>query len=146
MSFIGYMLTKLARSLCCCLRSCIKSYDKRLVSLQNIEKSRDMLSAEKDIEEFINLRRMSHFLIKVLLKRHQWSSVPYFKRYVIQTKHLQRDQISKALSETQLTEALDLDGDRIDRLILHEVSRRVVHGFDRDPNLSASSSEEEQED
>ena len=42
------------------------------------EKARQMLSHEKDVEEFIQHKRVVNFLLRVFLNDRQQKSVPFF--------------------------------------------------------------------
>mmetsp|Transcript_46455 Transcript_46455/g.61545 ORF Transcript_46455/g.61545 Transcript_46455/m.61545 type:complete len:145 (+) Transcript_46455:622-1056(+) len=65
-----YLMTRMGSSFCCCFKRCYPNYDRKLRSLRKLEKAREMLTAEKDVESLIMLRRVTHLLIKVMLKPH----------------------------------------------------------------------------
>ena len=153
--YFGYLSTKFLRTFCFCFKPCCKNYDKRVSSLQRLEKAREMLTAEKDIESFITMRRITRLLVKVLLEPHQRMAIPFFQRYVL------RDKISSELADDDadprdslftntgphitadaLWDALDPVNSRADRLILYEIARRRIDGFVRDPNMSLSEGDE----
>ena len=100
-----------------------------------------MLTAEKDIESFIMMRRLTVLLSKVLLKPHQLQSIHYFRKYVMHdkaktnsrknmqervlffTSEMAADELWNSLAADQIWSSLDLQGNAIDRLILHEITR-----------------------
>ena len=119
-----------------------------------------MLNAEKDIESFITMRRITHLLVKVVLEPHQRLAIPHFQRYVLQDKDKEDDSeesdprdviftnTGPLITADALWDSLDTTNSRADRLILHEIARRRVPGFPRDPNMSISDeeSDDSQED
>ena len=83
-----------------------------------------MLSREKDIESLIRMSRIVHLLFKVVFTKSQMASVRYFHKYVIKDSHREMKTEIGEFSDEALWENLDLDNDKIDRLILYEVARR----------------------
>mmetsp|Transcript_31083 Transcript_31083/g.41190 ORF Transcript_31083/g.41190 Transcript_31083/m.41190 type:complete len:115 (-) Transcript_31083:410-754(-) len=68
--YFGYLYMKTTESLCCCFAKLCKSYNRRLRSYRKLVKARQKLTAEKDIESLISMRRVNHLIAKVVLKRH----------------------------------------------------------------------------
>ena len=68
--YFGYLITKFVRTFSFCFKPCCQNYDKRVKSLERLEKAREMLTAEKDIESFITMRRITQLLVKVFLEPH----------------------------------------------------------------------------
>lgn len=112
-----------------------------------------MLNDEKDIESFIIMRRLTALLVKAVLQPHHLTLFPFFQKYVLRANkndqkshetlftkvaNMDKDEIN---AET-LWDSLDLHNSRLDRLILHMVSRRRVDGFEPDPNFSESTDED----
>ena len=60
--------------------------------IKKFDKARQMLSSEKDIEDFIYTKRMVRLLTKTVLSHRQQSTVPYFLRYVIRDKNLRPER------------------------------------------------------
>ena len=77
-----YWLTWVIISLCCCCnrRTCYKHRQKRY---QRHELAVSQLSKESDFFKFLKLLRVTDFLSKVLLKKHQRRLIPYFKKYLL---------------------------------------------------------------
>ena len=101
------------------------------------EKARQMLSHEKDVEEFIQHKRVVNFLLRVFLNDRQQMSVPFFQRYVVRQKHIYQSEVSEVdeeemdkqpeeFDEVKLWEDMDLAGNAFDRQIMHEISRRKI--------------------
>lgn len=105
-----------------------------------------MLTAEKDIESLIMMSRINQLVVKVLLRSHQHLSVKFFQRYVL--KGLRQDGQDPEENDTEkpsifantgpmitaeaLWDSLDLQNCKIDRLILHQITKRKVEGFEDD--------------
>ena len=122
-------------------------------SLENLEKARDMLAAEKDVESVIMMSRINQLLVKMLLKSHQRLAVPFFHRYVLKAKQKNSDggqaerrekpsiftYNDQMITADALWDSLDLENDKIDRRILYEITERRMDGFRDD--LSDSDTE-----
>mmetsp|Transcript_23294 Transcript_23294/g.27332 ORF Transcript_23294/g.27332 Transcript_23294/m.27332 type:complete len:160 (+) Transcript_23294:1104-1583(+) len=77
--YFGYLIIRFSDSCCCCLSRWFgPRYQEKLKQIRRLEKSRQMLTAEKDIESFIMMRRMTTLLVKAVLLPHQQMAIPFF--------------------------------------------------------------------
>ena len=115
--------------------------------MKKFNKARQMLRQERDIEAYINLKRVLSLLLNKSLQKRQIQAVNFFNRYVLSEKDLSwkpviersAPEVDEALAE-EMWHQLDPEEDMIDQIILKEISgKRVLRDDDKD----SSSSDEE---
>ncbi len=106
-SYFGYLCTLFASKCCCCFTKNNTVYQRRYQSLLKLQKAREMLSNEKDIESLIKLSRVVDFLCKVVLTRSQKASVQFFHKYVVRDSHVEKKPDKLNFTDLALWESLD---------------------------------------
>lgn len=145
-SYCGYRCTKIASKCWCCLKLCVSrskrsAFERRLRKMKMLERARQMLSQERDMEDMLYMKRMVRLMIKSFLTIQQQACVQYFSKYVIKDSNLRSTEPEAAMKkreykDTELWESLQLETSAIDRLILYEVTRRRYPGTENDENFS----------
>ena len=81
-NYSSYFPAYVLREYCCC--SCLrktKCYRKRVKKLERHEAAMDKLGKEVDIVQMLKVLRISSFLSKTVLKRHQRGLITSFDKY-----------------------------------------------------------------
>lgn len=84
-NFGEYLSSKLLRSFCRCF-GCCKGRDwfrRRMKRLERHEHASSKLCREMDIVNLIYVHRLSQFMTKLVLKKHQRALVTFFKKYTV---------------------------------------------------------------
>ena len=136
--------------LCCCCKKFCKGLSKRQLHLQKFQKAREMLYQERDIEAYINMKRVFSLLVKRHLQTRQVQAVNFFNRYVLSERDLRWTPLierSAPVVDDNIAEEmwakLDPDYDEIDRIIMKEI---INYKVQKDDNEESSSSDESAQD
>lgn len=90
MSYLNLLAIKFLQNMCCCI---VNRYDKEefkdgwyrrnVQRLRRLELAKAKLRSELELDLFVSMNRLAHFLNKVVLNRRQRVSVQYFQRYLV---------------------------------------------------------------
>ena len=101
-SYVEYNWSILLKNLCNC---CCKRKDwfkRRMRRLERHEKATDNLAQELDVVDLIYIKRLSQFLAKLVLKKHQRALITSFRRYQLDDlSYLDEDNPSQLYTSAQ---------------------------------------------
>lgn len=93
-TYVENWLTWFLTTFLCCF-SKLACYKNRLTRYEVHQSSKERLSAETDIVQIIEQSRITHFLAKIGLKRHQRKLIPSFRLYNLDDDYLLEPPNSK---------------------------------------------------
>ena len=107
-NYSEYLLSLILRFFCCCCASnkdgCLK---RRMAKLERHEAASERLANEIDIVKLLYLQRISTFLSKLMLKKHQRALVTNFKSFQLSNLKAKKNSVQ---DEERLIPAIQSDG------------------------------------